>query len=71
VVGNTDNVGTLDANMKLSQGRAEAVVASLTTTHGIAATRLKACGIGPLAPVAANEAEDGRAKNRRVELVRQ
>jgi OOP family OmpA-OmpF porin len=71
VVGNTDNVGTLDTNMKLSQGRAEAVVAALTTTHGIVATRLRACGIGPLAPVAANEAEEGRAKNRRVELVRQ
>ena len=71
VVGNTDNVGGLDSNMKLSQGRAEAVVTSLTTTHGIAPARLRACGIGPLAPVAANEAEEGRAKNRRVELVRQ
>lgn len=71
VVGNTDDVGTYESNLKLSQGRAEAVVAALTGTHGIAAARLRACGIGPLAPVAANETEGGRAKNRRVELVRQ
>lgn len=71
VVGNTDNVGTYESNLKLSQGRAEAVVAALTGTHGIAAARLRACGIGPLAPVASNDAEDGRARNRRVELVRQ
>jgi OmpA-OmpF porin, OOP family len=71
VVGNTDNVGTYESNLKLSQGRADAVVAALTGTHGIAAARLRACGIGPLAPVAPNDAEDGRAKNRRVELVRQ
>lgn len=71
VVGHTDSVGPVDANMKLSQARAEAVVASLTATHGIAAARLKGYGVGPLAPVASNEAEAGRAKNRRVELVRQ
>lgn len=71
VVGHTDSVGPADANMKLSQARAEAVVAALTTTHGVAAARLKGYGVGPLAPVASNEAEAGRAKNRRVELVRQ
>lgn len=71
VVGHTDSVGAVEANMKLSQARAEAVVAALTTTHGVAAARLKGYGVGPLAPVASNEAEDGRAKNRRVELVRQ
>ncbi|MBK8595465.1 MAG: OmpA family protein [Holophagales bacterium] len=71
VVGHTDSVGAVDANMKLSQARAEAVVAALTTAHGIAAARLKGYGVGPLAPVASNDAEDGRAKNRRVELVRQ
>jgi outer membrane protein OmpA-like peptidoglycan-associated protein len=71
VVGHTDSVGAVDANMKLAQARAEAVVAALTAAHGVAAGRLKGFGIGPLAPVATNENEEGRAKNRRVELVRQ
>jgi outer membrane protein OmpA-like peptidoglycan-associated protein len=71
VVGHTDNVGTMDANLKLSQARAEAVVQALVTKHAIAATRLRAAGVGPLAPVASNNAEEGRARNRRVELVQQ
>jgi OmpA-OmpF porin, OOP family len=57
--------------MGLSQRRAEAVVKELTTKHGIPATRLRAAGTGPLVPVAPNDTEDGRAKNRRVELVKQ
>jgi outer membrane protein OmpA-like peptidoglycan-associated protein len=61
----------LDLNLRLSLARAEAVVQALTLRHGIAATRLKAHGVGPLVPVAANETEPGRAKNRRVELVKQ
>lgn len=71
VVGHTDNVASLELNTKLSQARAEAVVQALVTTHGIAAARLVARGVGPLAPVASNDAEDGRARNRRVELVKQ
>jgi len=71
VVGHTDSVGAIEANMKLAQARAEAVVAALTTTHGIAVARLKGYGVGPLAPVASNDSEEGRAKNRRVELVKQ
>jgi outer membrane protein OmpA-like peptidoglycan-associated protein len=71
VVGHTDNVGTLESNLKLSQARGEAVVQALVTKHGIAAARLRAAGVGPLAPVASNDAEEGRAKNRRVELVKQ
>ena len=71
VVGHTDNVGTLESNMKLSQDRAAAVVNALTVTYGIAAARLKACGDGPTAPVATNDTEAGRALNRRVELVKQ
>ena len=43
----------------------------LTTKYGIAATRLKGAGTGPLVPVAPNDTEEGRAKNRRVELVKQ
>ena len=71
VVGHTDTVGSVDANLKLSQGRAEAVLQALVRTHGIAAARLKSFGNGPFAPVASNDSEEGRAKNRRVELVKQ
>ena len=71
VVGHTDSVGQLEANMKLSQARAEAVVQALTKSHSVSATRLKAQGAGPIAPVATNRTEEGRAKNRRVELVEQ
>ena len=56
--------------MKLSQDRALAVVQALVK-GGIEAARVKAYGNGPYAPVASNDAEDGRAKNRRVELVKQ
>lgn len=70
VVGHTDSVGAVDANMKLAQARADAVVAALTTAHGVAPARLKGYGVGPLAPVAGNASEEGRAKNRRVELVK-
>ncbi len=71
VVGHTDNVGSLASNMTLSKQRAEAVVKVLVNDHRIAAARLIANGVGPLAPVASNAAEEGRAKNRRVELVGQ
>jgi len=71
VVGHTDNVGALAQNMDLSKRRAAAVVTALTTTHKIAVTRLHAEGVGPLAPVASNDTEAGRSKNRRVELVKQ
>lgn len=71
VVGHTDNVGGVDSNIKLSQARAEAVVKELVGTHGIAAKRLRAFGCGQFAPVMSNDTEDGRSKNRRVELVKQ
>lgn len=71
VVGHTDAVGAIEGNMRLAQARAEAVVTALTATHGIDPARLKGYGVGPLAPVASNESDDGRAKNRRVELVKQ
>ncbi|MGQ9496267.1 MAG: OmpA family protein [Thermoanaerobaculaceae bacterium] len=71
VVGHTDNVGGLDYNMKLSQQRAEAVVKELVSKYKIAPDRLKAGGVGPLAPVTSNDTEDGKAKNRRVELAKQ
>jgi outer membrane protein OmpA-like peptidoglycan-associated protein len=71
VVGHTDNQGALDLNMDLSLRRAQAVLAALTTKYAVPATRLKAYGCGPYSPVASNDSEDGRAKNRRVELVKQ
>jgi OOP family OmpA-OmpF porin len=71
VVGHTDNVGALASNMDLSRRRATAVAQALTTTYGIPAARLNAQGAGPLAPVASNDGEAGRTKNRRVELVKQ
>ena len=71
VVGHTDNVGTLDYNLKLSKARADAVVKELVTKYKISPDRLKAYGVGSLAPVATNRTEEGRAKNRRVELVEQ
>ncbi len=71
VVGHTDNVGTLAANTELSRRRADAVMKVLTSKYGVAAARLQAAGDGPTAPVASNDSEDGRAKNRRVELVKQ
>jgi OOP family OmpA-OmpF porin len=71
VVGHTDNVGEFGYNMTLSQARADAVVKALVMEYKIAAVRLKPSGVGPLCPVAANTTDEGRAKNRRVELVGQ
>jgi OOP family OmpA-OmpF porin len=71
VVGHTDNVGGIESNMKLSQDRAAAVVQALVGKYGIEAGRLKAYGVGPLAPVGSNDTDEGKAKNRRVELVKQ
>lgn len=71
VVGHTDNVGTIDSNMKLSMDRANAVVNALVTKYAIAAARLKPYGVASLSPVASNDTEEGKAKNRRVELVKQ
>lgn len=70
VVGHTDNQGELQYNQDLSRRRAEAVVKALGATYGIAAERLSAYGVGMLAPTASNDSEEGRAKNRRVELVK-
>jgi outer membrane protein OmpA-like peptidoglycan-associated protein len=71
VVGHTDNAGAFAANMDLSKRRAAAVVAMLTTRYGVSAAQLQPIGDGPTAPVASNDSEDGRALNRRVELVKQ
>jgi outer membrane protein OmpA-like peptidoglycan-associated protein len=69
VVGHTDNQGAFDANMTLSEQRAAAVVQALVTEHGVARDRLQPVGVGPVAPVASNDTEEGRSQNRRVVLV--
>jgi outer membrane protein OmpA-like peptidoglycan-associated protein len=69
VVGHTDNSGGFDHNMALSRRRAAAVVRELTAEHGISGDRLRPVGVAFASPVASNSLEDGRAKNRRVELV--
>jgi len=68
VVGHTDMVADVATNMRLSQARAQSVVNALVA-QGIAGSRLIAYGDGPYAPVASNRTEEGRAKNRRVDLV--
>jgi OOP family OmpA-OmpF porin len=68
VVGHTDGAGVLESNLKLSAGRADAVVKALIS-RGINASRLKPAGVGPYSPVESNKTEEGKAKNRRVELV--
>ncbi len=71
VVGHTDNQGGVEGNIQLAQDRAEAVMKALVNEQGIAPARLRAHGCGQFAPVASNDSEQGRAKNRRVELVKQ
>ncbi|HZS53825.1 MAG TPA: OmpA family protein [Bryobacteraceae bacterium] len=69
VEGHTDNVGARAANQKLSESRAAAVVAWLVG-HGVDKSRLSAQGFADTKPVEDNSSEEGRAKNRRVELVK-
>ena len=69
LIGHTDNAGDFDFNMRLSRARAEAVAADLARTYGIQPGRMTPSGAGLQAPVASNLTEDGRAKNRRVELL--
>jgi OOP family OmpA-OmpF porin len=69
VAGHTDNVGSDAVNVSLSRQRAEAVIAWLTA-KGVDRSRLVAAGFGSKKPLAENDSEDGRAKNRRVDLVK-
>jgi outer membrane protein OmpA-like peptidoglycan-associated protein len=71
VVGHTDNVGGIESNMALSKRRAESVVVALATAYGVSRSRLTGNGVASLAPVKTNTTDEGRAKNRRVELVLQ
>jgi OOP family OmpA-OmpF porin len=70
VVGHTDNVGAFEFNRDLSARRAAAVVAELKSKYGIAKERLFPFGVSFASPIASNTTEEGRAKNRRVELVK-
>ena len=69
VVGHTDNVGDFEANITLSNERANAVVKSLIVDHSVNKEQLKPYGVGPVAPVSSNSTDEGKAKNRRVEIV--
>jgi OmpA-OmpF porin, OOP family len=70
VVGHTDNQGKPEYNLDLSRRRAATVAHELSSRYGIAADRLDSFGCGQYAPAVSNDAEEGRAKNRRVELVK-
>lgn len=69
VVGHTDNAGGFSSNMDLSKKRAAAVVDALVARFGVKRDRLTPVGVSFAAPVGSNKTEDGRARNRRVELV--
>jgi OmpA-OmpF porin, OOP family len=71
IVGHTDNDGTLDFNMKLSEQRAVSVVQALVNQYKVQPAQITAKGAGPLAPVASNFNENGKKLNRRVEMVLQ
>ncbi len=70
IEGHTDNVGTAASNQKLSEARAKAVMDAVAKA-GIAKDRLAAKGLGQTVPIADNRTDEGKAKNRRVELVKQ
>jgi outer membrane protein OmpA-like peptidoglycan-associated protein len=69
IVGHTDGTGSFEHNLDLSQRRADSVVAALTG-RGVPTGSMSAHGVGPMAPVASNDNEEGRSLNRRVELVK-
>jgi outer membrane protein OmpA-like peptidoglycan-associated protein len=71
IVGHTDNTGDFDMNITLSKNRADAVMEKLISEYGVAGDQLKPYGAGPVSPVASNSTEQGRANNRRVEIVEQ
>jgi outer membrane protein OmpA-like peptidoglycan-associated protein len=70
IVGHTDNVGNFDMNQKLSKSRGESVKNYLVSKYGISTARLTGDGVGPVCPVTTNDTEEGRALNRRVEIVK-
>lgn len=71
IVGHTDNQGAAASNITLSQQRADAVVKALVADYKISASRLAAKGVASYSPIASNDSDAGKAKNCRVELVKQ
>lgn len=71
IVGNTDNVGDFNANLKLSKDRAEAVMNELVSKYSVKTEQLKTYGLGSASPIVSNSTDEGKAKNRRVEIVEQ
>lgn len=69
IVGHSDNQGGLEANIKLSKARAEAVRENLISLHGVSPDRLEAWGAGYIAPLVPNDSDENQALNRRVEIV--
>ena len=69
IVGHTDNTGNFESNIELSKNRANAVIEKLVSEYGVTKNQLKPYGIGSASPKMSNLSEDGRARNRRVELV--
>ena len=69
IVGHSDNAGAYDYNVNLSIRRASAVVNELTSRHDIDIDRIKPVSVGPVAPVSSNRTDEGKSRNRRVELV--
>lgn len=69
VVGHTDNTGDFNANITLSNDRAKAVIEKLVAEHGIEQAQLISYGVGSVSPQMSNTTDEGRARNRRVELV--
>ncbi len=70
IIGHTDNVGDYIMNLKLSKSRGESVKNYLVARYSISAERLSADGVGPVCPVTTNDTSEGRALNRRVEIVK-
>jgi OOP family OmpA-OmpF porin len=68
IEGNTDSIGSDAYNMKLGQRRADSVESYLVA-HGVSASRLSTVSFGETKPIASNDTEEGRAQNRRVDLV--
>ena len=71
IVGHTDNKGSFEFNLKLSKKRAEAVKNELVSKYSVKASQLITYGVGQTAPIATNSTKEGKAKNRRVEIVKQ
>ncbi|WP_287156849.1 OmpA family protein [Euryhalocaulis sp.] len=69
IVGHTDNEGELDYNIELSRARAAAVADRLIESHDVSEARVKSAGVAFLSPVTTNATAEGRALNRRVEIV--